>query len=240
MKERLRIIILAAGRASRMAGSAPSEEQNEVNKPFLTLGNITLIERVVNETIDLNPFDLTVVINERETMHTKCLSHIEKYFKSHNRYIVQTDLNGTGGAVKVALETTCNPTIADDDTVLVLLGDTIIFKEDLNLVLNKSMIEGEMLSIAAINLEDPKRYGRIILADAVGSVSRIVEWKNASEIERAVKLCNTGIVCGKAKKLRKYLSYVKPNGVTGEYYLTDCVALANSLGDKCVATVFKK
>ena len=231
MLNRLRIIILVAGRASRM--------QEEVNKPFLPLGGISLVEYVVNEVITLNPYDLTVVINKTETMHKQCLDHMEKFFESPNRYIIQKKINGTGGAVKSALEATDSPSIGDDDMVLVLLGDTIIFKNDLNLVLNKSRSEDGVLNIAAINLQTPDRYGRVILSNELGNVSRIVEWKNANETEKAIKLCNTGIVCAKAKNLRRYLKEVKPNDVTNEYYLTDCIAVANNLGDKCVATVLK-
>ena len=80
---------------------------------------------------------------------------------------------------------------------------------------------------------DPGRYGRVI-ADA-GMVERIVEWADATEAERAVPLCNAGVLCADAADFLRWLRAVQPSAVKGEYYLTDCVALARKDGARVVA-----
>ena len=88
------------------------------------------------------------------------------------------------------------------------------------------------LALLAMRPEDPARYGRVIERD--GTVERIVEWADASAEERAVGLCNAGVLCAEAGAFRRWLTAVTPSP-KGEFYLTDCVALANAEGARVLA-----
>jgi bifunctional UDP-N-acetylglucosamine pyrophosphorylase/glucosamine-1-phosphate N-acetyltransferase len=90
------------------------------------------------------------------------------------------------------------------------------------------------LALLAMRPADPGRYGRVI-GDGTGGVARIVEWADASEAERAERLCNAGVVCARAADLLRWLRAVRNDNAKGEYYLTDVVALARAEGRRCVA-----
>ena len=91
---------------------------------------------------------------------------------------------------------------------------------------------GADLVLLAMRPPDPGRYGRVI-ADG-DAVQRIVEWADASEAERAVPLCNAGVLCAAAADFSRWLHAVTPSA-KGEFYLTDCVALAVAEGKRVVA-----
>lgn len=90
------------------------------------------------------------------------------------------------------------------------------------------------LALLAMRPADPGRYGRV-LQDAAGQVSRVVEWADASEAERAVGLCNAGVVCAPARDLFRWLDAIGKDNAKGEYYLTDIVGLAVAEGRRVVA-----
>jgi bifunctional UDP-N-acetylglucosamine pyrophosphorylase/glucosamine-1-phosphate N-acetyltransferase len=79
---------------------------------------------------------------------------------------------------------------------------------------------------------DPGRYGRLVLA-ADGSLERIVEWKDASDAERAIPLCNSGVICCGTPLLADLLPGIGTDNASGEYYLTDIVGLARARGLSC-------
>ncbi len=85
------------------------------------------------------------------------------------------------------------------------------------------------LALLAMRPADPGRYGRVV-QDAEGDVARIVEWADASEEERAIGLCNAGVVCAPAGSLFRWLRALRNDNAKGEYYLTDIVALARAEG----------
>lgn len=89
------------------------------------------------------------------------------------------------------------------------------------------------LVLLAMRPPEPGRYGRVIGRD--GEVERVVEWADASEAERAEQLCNAGVFCAGAADLTRWLRAVRPSPVGGEYYLTDCVALARAEGVRVAA-----
>lgn len=90
------------------------------------------------------------------------------------------------------------------------------------------------LALLAMRPEDPAKYGRV-MRDADGSVTRIVEYADASEAERAVGLCNAGVLCAPAEDLFRWLRGVRNDNKAGEYYLPDVVPLAVSEGRRVVA-----
>jgi bifunctional N-acetylglucosamine-1-phosphate-uridyltransferase/glucosamine-1-phosphate-acetyltransferase GlmU-like protein len=74
-----------------------------------------------------------------------------------------------------------------------------------------------------------------VLTDATGAVQRVVEWKDATEAERSVTLCNAGVICADAARLFPWLDAVGNDNAAGEYYLPDVVGLAVTQGQRCIA-----
>jgi bifunctional UDP-N-acetylglucosamine pyrophosphorylase/glucosamine-1-phosphate N-acetyltransferase len=93
---------------------------------------------------------------------------------------------------------------------------------------------GAGMALLAMRPADPAKYGRVV-TDASGAVHRIVEWADASEEERAIPLCNAGVVCAPAADLLRWLRAVRNDNAKAEYYLTDTVALAAAEGVRVVA-----
>jgi bifunctional UDP-N-acetylglucosamine pyrophosphorylase/glucosamine-1-phosphate N-acetyltransferase len=93
---------------------------------------------------------------------------------------------------------------------------------------------GAGLVLLAMRPADPAKYGRVI-TDASGAVTRVVEWADATEAERAVGLCNAGVVCAASADLFRWLRAVRNDNAKGEYYLTDIVALAAAEGVRVAA-----
>ena len=117
-------------------------------------------------------------------------------------------------------------------------GDVAVLYADNPLIRAETMrrllaARGEAgLALLAMRPVDPGRYGRVILEG--GGVARIVEWADASPAERAVGLCNAGVLCAAAGDFRRWLHAVTPSA-KGEFYLTDCVALARADGQLVAA-----
>ncbi len=92
---------------------------------------------------------------------------------------------------------------------------------------------GAGLALLAMRPPDPGRYGRVIATG--GAVERIVEWADADADERAVGLCNAGVLCAAGPDMAAWLAAVRPHNARGEYYLTDVVALARAAGRSVAA-----
>ena len=117
-------------------------------------------------------------------------------------------------------------------------GDVAILYADNPLIRPETMRrllearQGAHLVLLAMRPPEPGRYGRVIVEG--GTVSRIVEWADATEAEREVSLCNAGVLCAASADFSRWLHAVAPSP-KGEFYLTDCVALAVAEGKRVVA-----
>ena len=110
-----------------------------------------------------------------------------------------------------------------DDVTLVLYGDVPLVQPD---TLRRLLAaRGDGAAVLTEVLDDSTGYGRIV-RDAAGQVCRIVEHKDASEAERAIKEVNTGILAAPTARLKDWLSRIDNNNAQGEYYLTDVIGLA--------------
>ena len=129
---------------------------------------------------------------------------------------------GTGHALAQAL-----PLLSDAGQTLVLYGDVPLTRLE---TLQQLLAAGrEGLAILTVDLPDPTGYGRIV-RNAAGEVTKIVEQKDASEAERAIREINTGIMAMPTARLADWLGQLKNDNAQGEYYLTDIVALAVAEG----------
>ncbi len=201
----LSIVILAAGKGTRMNSALP--------KVLQPLGDRPMLQHVIDTASQLKPSKICVVIGHgAESVQERVCSPVE--------WVMQTEQKGTGHAVQQAL-----PHIPEDDDVLVLYGDVPLTRLE---TLTRLMQAGEGIGLLTVDLDDPRGYGRIVREN--GKVVAIVEEKDANEDQRAIKETNTGILSGRCSVLNELLSLTDSNNAQGEYYLTDVFALAHERG----------
>lgn len=141
--------------------------------------------------------------------------------------VVQAERLGTAHAALQAAEQ-----FGDGDVAVLYADNPLIRPATLRRLLERRRSGDAALALLAMRPADPGRYGRVLMhGDAV---ERIVEWADATEAERAVGLCNAGVLCAPAADMLRWLRAVQPSA-GGEFYLTDCVALARGEGGGVVA-----
>ena len=200
----LDIVILAAGQGTRMRSALPKVLHPVAGKPMLG--------HVIDTARALAPRKIHVVIGHGAERVRECLAADDIHF------VLQAEQLGTGHAVAQAL-----PAL-EADKVLILYGDVPLTRvETLTRLLEQA--NDRHLGLLTVNLADPTGYGRII-RDEAGVVQAIVEHKDASEAQRAIREGNTGILAVPGKRLGDWLGRLSNSNAQGEYYLTDVIAMA--------------
>ena len=201
-------ILLAAGFGTRMKSAMPKAMHRIAGRPMLT----HLIESCAGV------FDRIVVVVGPGMDALAAIA-------APHAVVVQHDRLGTAHA---ALQAAAHFGTGD---VTVLYADNPLIRPD---TLRRLLAErGQAgLALLAMRPADPGRYGRVVMDGA--DVTRIVEWADANEAERAIGLCNAGVLCAPAAAFVGWLRAVTPSP-KGEYYLTDCVALARADGVRVAA-----
>ena len=210
----LEVIILAAGEGKRMNSSRPKVLQPVGGRPMLT----HLIETVTG----LKPERVRIVIGAGAEQVRSSLAGFAGDF------VIQAERLGTGHAAQQAL-----PGIDPQARVLILPGDMPLVRQQTLEALLASQADLAVLSFMA---DDPTGYGRI-LRDAHGQVAAIREQRDASPEEQAVREVNSGVLCARAGDWITWLGQVRADNAQGEYYLTDCIALAAGAGRSVQAVV---
>lgn len=156
------------------------------------------------------------------------VEHALQHAPGDIRFALQAEQLGTGHAVLAA-----QPALAGvdpDNNVLVLCGDGPLIREDtLRALLHTHTHANAAATLATALVDDPTGYGRIVRDDQ-GRFARIVEQKNASDAELAIREINPSYYCFKLGPLMDALHHVERNPKTGEYYLTDVPALLLAAG----------
>lgn len=213
----LHIIVLAAGKGTRMRSAKP--------KVLHTLAGRTMLDRVLDVAESLNPASLTVVIGYGA-------EHIRQHCARPGVFWVeQTEQRGTGHAVACAVTDIQGPS---DDRVLVLYGDVPLLDPEVLSSLMNAATAAE-LAVLTTQLTDPSGYGRII-RDHENRMIAIREERDASADEKKITEINTGILIARFGDLREWLSKLKPHNAQGELYLTDIVHMA--VKEKKAATTY--
>jgi len=203
----IRIIVLAAGKGTRMKSSMPKVLHRLAGRP--------LLGHVLDTVSTLNPASITVVIGHGSDQVKETISHSVNW-------AMQTEQLGTGHAVQQALDG-----IEDDDTVLITYGDVPLTRlETFQGLLD--VTSKDQLGLLSMIVDDPNGYGRIKRVD--GAVTGIVEQKDANEEELAINEINAGVLACNGGGLRKYLGEIDNQNAQGEYYLTDIFSLAVKYG----------
>lgn len=203
----LQVIILAAGKGSRMKSDTP--------KVLHPVAGMPMLHRVMSTAKLLAPEQIHLVLGHGIQAIQDTLA--DQW--SATNIVRQAEQLGTGHAVNIALDHVPNDSIS-----LVLYGDVpLITAETLEhcLVIARA---GE-LGVVTANMSDPAQLGRILRNDT-DSIEAIVEYKDATQQQRAIHEINSGILAAPTHLLRSWLAQVQPNNEQGEYYLTDVVALA--------------
>ncbi|MGV3743017.1 MAG: bifunctional UDP-N-acetylglucosamine diphosphorylase/glucosamine-1-phosphate N-acetyltransferase GlmU [Burkholderiaceae bacterium] len=209
----MNIVILAAGMGKRMQSALPKVLHPLAGKPLLS--------HVVDTARSLSPSTLCVIYGHGGELVPQQLQSPDIAFAKQEPQL------GTGHAVMQAL-----PYLNDDQPTLVLYGDVpLTTARTLQRLLD--IAEKNKLSILTVDLENPTGYGRIVRE--AGQITRIVEQKDATDTERAIREVNTGIMVAPTGKLKEWLSTLSNNNAQGEYYLTDIVARAVADGVPVVA-----
>ncbi|MGE4532463.1 bifunctional UDP-N-acetylglucosamine diphosphorylase/glucosamine-1-phosphate N-acetyltransferase GlmU [Halomonas sp.] len=208
----LDVVILAAGQGTRMRSTLPKVLHRLAGKP--------MVRHVLDTAEGLEAERTHVVVGHGAEKVREALADSRVHFA------LQAEQKGTGHAVAQTLDGLGN------GRVLVLYGDVpLIRRETLARLLDG--VDDDHLGLLTVTLDDPGGYGRI-LRDAEGKAVAIVEHKDASESERAVRECNTGIMAMTADQLRRWLPRLSADNAQGEYYLTDIIAMAAAEGVEIV------
>lgn len=200
----LDIVILAAGQGTRMRSALP--------KVLHPVAGKSMLGHVIHSARQLSPQGIHVVIGHGAEQVREQLASDDLNF------VLQDKQLGTGHAVAQAL-----PALTAE-TVLILYGDVpLIQVETLHRLL--ALVNDQQLGLLTVTLEDPTGYGRIV-RDVQHRVSAIVEHKDATEEQKAIKEGNTGILAVPGKCLADWLGRLSNKNAQGEYYLTDVIAMA--------------
>lgn len=219
MKNDIAIIILAAGRSTRMK-SARSKVLHEV-------GGLPLLSHVIKTAEKLKPKKIVVVV-------APGMQDVTKAAYPHQT-VVQKKALGTGDAVKAGMSALRN---FKKGNILVLCGDVpLVQLPDLKRLIATRKRKKAGICIAAMTPHDPGAYGRLVF-NADGSLKKIVEAKDATSVEKEITLCNAGIVCIDAARANAWLGKIKNNNSKKEYYLTDLPAIAAAENSKTYAIEF--
>lgn len=206
-------IILGAGKGTRMKSDLPKVMMPVCGKPMirhildtLEAANVSKIVTVIAPDGDL--------VKKEVSPYPTC---------------VQVRQQGTGDAVKSAKELLKG----FEGDILVIFGDQPLYTTNTISKLVNKRREGYSIVCLGFTPDDPARYGRLIMES--GELKRIVEYKDANEEERAVRFCNSGMMCFDGRIMFDILDEITNENAAQEYYLTDAIAIALSKGLKCSA-----
>ena len=210
----MNIVILAAGMGKRMYSDLPKVLHPVAGRPMLA--------HVLDTARALSPSRLVVVVGHGAERVREAVAADDVAFAEQAQQL------GTGHAVMQAL-----PLLDDNHPTLVLYGDVPLTSAA---TLQGLVTEAgaQRLGVLTVEMPDPAGYGRIV-RDAAGSIVRIIEQKDATEAEQAIREINTGIIVCPTGHLRKWLSTLRNDNAQGEYYLTDTVERAVADGVETVS-----
>jgi len=206
----LAAIILAAGKGTRM--------KSATHKVLHSVGGKAMISYLLDTVAGLKAAKTVLVVGAEKEQLVAAYPDME--------FVTQTEQLGTGHAAKVALDQIG----AFSGDIMVLFGDTPFIPAGTMAAMLEAMRSPNTgIVVLGFTPADPAKYGRLI-TDADGMLERIVEYKDATEAQRAQTLCNSGVMMLSGAHAASWLADLKSDNAAGEYYLTDLVVLARTAG----------
>lgn len=190
----------------------------------------TLVGHVLAAARELEPENLVVVVGHAREKVTAHLGETDPGVRT----AVQAEQNGTGHAVRMALEELGNI----DGTVVVVCGDTPLLRgATLRELAANHTADGNAVTVLTAEVPDATGYGRIVRDGASGAVTAIVEHKDASDAQRAIREINSGVFAFDGQLLADALGKVRTDNSQGEEYLTDVLGILREAGHRVGASV---
>jgi bifunctional UDP-N-acetylglucosamine pyrophosphorylase/glucosamine-1-phosphate N-acetyltransferase len=202
----LSVVILAAGKGTRMRSTLPKVLHSIAHKP--------MVQHVIDAAKALEAQSLNVVYGFGGEQLQQNIQD------SDITWALQSEQLGTGHAVQMAM-----PYVKDEDDVLVLYADVPLISVDtLRKLIEKKPDNG--IGLLTVNLDNPTGYGRILRKD--GEIVGIREHKDATAEEHLIQEVNTGILIAKGEQLKGWLNNLSNDNAQGEYYLTDIIEMCHN------------
>ncbi|MYV40684.1 bifunctional UDP-N-acetylglucosamine diphosphorylase/glucosamine-1-phosphate N-acetyltransferase GlmU [Streptomyces sp. SID1328] len=217
------VVVLAAGEGTRMKSATP--------KVLHQICGRSLVGHVLAASRELDPAELVVVVGHAREQVAAHLAEIDPGVRT----AVQEQQNGTGHAVRMALEELGGPV---DGTVVVVCGDTPLLTADtLAALTGTHQADGNAVTVLTAEVPDATGYGRIVRDGASGAVTAIVEHKDATDEQRAIAEINSGVFAFDGRLLAEALKQVRTDNSQGEEYLTDVLGILRAAGHRVGASV---
>ena len=208
MTKPLSVVILAAGKGTRMYSDLPKVLHPVAGKP--------MVKHVIDTVKQLNARQINLIYGHGADLLK------ERLADEPVNWVFQAEQLGTGHAMQQAA-----PFFADDENIMMLYGDTpLIQQSTLERLITQKPENG--IALLTVKLDNPTGYGRIIREN--GSVVAIVEQKDASAEQLKIQEINTGVMVASGASFKKWLGNLNNNNAQGEYYITDVIAMANEDG----------
>ena len=212
----LSVIILAAGKGTRMKSSLPKVLHKIAHKP--------MVEHIIDNVYELGCSNINLVYGHGGDLLKSALA------KHKVNWCLQAQQLGTGHAVMQAINN-----VNDNDDVLIVVGDAPLISATTlrNLVDAKKEAD---LALLTVNLDDPTGMGRIVRDPSNhNNITAIIEHKDASDEQRLIKEINTGMMIMQGHDLKRWLGNLSSDNVQNEYYLTDVIEMAAKEGKRITA-----
>ena len=208
----IHLIVLAAGEGSRMESDRP--------KVLHEIAGAPMIAHALGVAGSIEAGARVVVVGHGGQEVREAVVNLDEDI----RVVEQADQLGTAHAVTMAAS------VLDGATgdAVVLYGDTPFIRPETLTAMSHTRKDGADIVVLGFKAADPARYGRL-LTDG-DTLTRIVEWKDATEVERAITLCNSGVIMAEVSTLLRLAAAVGNGNAAGEYYLTDIVELGRAEG----------
>ena len=204
----LSVVILAAGKGTRMCSNLPKVLHKIADKP--------MVQHVIDTAKGVGAENIHLIYGHGGDQIKATISEPQL------NWVEQTEQLGTGHAMQIAM-----PHFKEDEKILMVYGDVPLLAQQTLQKLISVQPQGG-IGLLTVNLDDPTGYGRIERTD--GEVSAIVEQKDATDEQRKITEVNTGILVADAADLRRWLPALSNENAAGEYYITDIIKMAHQEG----------